>query len=334
MRNHILVCACLLLGLCPGSAQSSGETTLFDQLYKPEALLEIALKCDWDTLLAIKRTEEEVDGKLFFQDINGKMAEWEVHISARGKFRRRVCTFPPLKLDFSKKDLEEAGLVPVDKLKLVTHCLEDAASEENICQEFLLYQMYQLLSPYSFRTQLVRVSYLDNDPGRPRTVQYGILIEDDKEIAYRRDLGSIDTLNLSAGDFPENQSDVHALFQYLIGNADWDVKTGRNIQLFANPNSGNFCLIPHDFDFSGFVNASYAIPNPDYKLKHIRQRIYLGEGPPSEKARELILSKRKAFYKLIRKTPYLSQESKYDCMMYLSEGFREIKRNRLTFPGQ
>ncbi|MCB9284942.1 MAG: hypothetical protein H6563_12770 [Lewinellaceae bacterium] len=332
MRKRFLSSAFLLLGLSALSAQTPSDSTIFDRLYRPNDLLEIALKCDWDTLLAMRRTDEEVDGKFIFQDATGKMTEWKINISVRGKFRRRVCTFPPLKFDFSKKELEAANLRPIDKLKLVTHCMENAGSEEFIFREYLLYQMYQLLNPYSFRTQLVRVTYLDDDLDAPRTVHYGILIEDDKDIANRMDLESIDTFNLTAGDFPMYQSEVHALFQYLIGNTDWDVKYGRNVQLFANRKAGNFCLIPYDFDFSGFVNAPYAIPNPDYRLKNLRQRVYLGEGPPSEQARQLILSKRKLFYRLIRQCPYLSNESKYDCMVYLSSGFREIKRNKITFP--
>ena len=34
--------------------------------------------------------------------------------------------------------------------------------------------------------------------------------------------------------------------------------------------------LPYDFDFSGLVNAPYAVANPNYEIKFVRDRIYLG----------------------------------------------------------
>ena len=332
MRNLLNIGWLVLLGVTPIAAQSPENNTVFDQFYRPEGPVEMVLQTSWDSLSAIRNTDREIDGKLIFQQTNGKMTEWKLNISVRGRYRRRICDFPPLKLDFSKKDLEKAGLLPLDKLKLVTHCLEDPLSDDRIFREHVLYQIYQLLTPYSFRTQLVQVKYLDLDHSQLLPSWYGILIEDDQMLANRLGMERIDTLNLSAGDFPEYQAEVQALFQYLIGNSDWDLQMCRNLQILEDPRSGKFHLVPFDFDFSGFVNAPYAIPNPDYKLAHIRERVYQGGSPPSAQARTIVLSQKKAIYKLIRKNPHLSPESKYDCLSYLRVGFRDIKRNKLTFP--
>ncbi|MBK7410309.1 MAG: hypothetical protein IPL49_07680 [Saprospirales bacterium] len=332
MRNPLYIWGLVLLGVTPIAAQPPGATTLFDLLYLPDSPVEIVLQTSWDSLAAIRKTDREIEGKLIFQKNNGQMAEWKINISVRGKFRRRICDVPPLKLDFSKKDLEAEGLLPLDKMKLVTHCLEDPLSDERIYREHLIYQMYQLLSPYSFRTQLVRVKYVDMDHVQPSVSHYGILIEDDQVLANRLGLERIDTLNLSAGDFPEYQAEVQALFQYLIGNSDWDMQMCRNLEILEDRRAGKFHLVPYDFDFSGFVNAPYAVPNPDFQLAHLRERIYQGGTPPSTHARMMVLSQKKAFYKLIRKYPQLSPEARYDCLNYLSSGFRDIKRNKLAFP--
>ncbi|MCB9349767.1 MAG: hypothetical protein H6573_19980 [Lewinellaceae bacterium] len=63
---------------------------------------------------------------LSFLDKQGNRQEWPLDISLRGKFRRMHCKdMPPLRLDFSKKDLEEAGLAQFDDLKLVNYCMGD-----------------------------------------------------------------------------------------------------------------------------------------------------------------------------------------------------------------
>ena len=51
----------------------------------------------------------------------------------------------------------------------------------------------------------------------------------------------------------------------------------RNVKLLRPEPNSLLCTFPYDFDFSGFVSATYAIPNPDYKLKNIKQRVFLAK---------------------------------------------------------
>lgn len=311
-----------------GNAQKS----LFDLLYRPDSVFEIGLRCEWDSVMVLRRTDTEVDGKFFFQKRSGEMVELKAGISSRGKFRRRICDFPPIRLEFSKKELREMGLLPLDNMKLVTHCRIDSLSYERIAKEYLIYRMYQLVSPYSFRAQLVEVKYLDIDPSRPTIIQHGVLLEDDRVLAQRTGIERRDTMGLSPAVFQDDIVDVHALFQYLIGNSDWSLAMSRNLNMFFDKGSGRFILVPFDFDFSGLVNASYAIPNSDYKLKTLRQRVYLGGSPPSESARNKVLAQKKAIIDLIKKSRFLSPEAQLDCILYLNSGFRDIKKNKLAFP--
>lgn len=332
MRN-VLAFATLLFLFQQASAQQQG-VTLFDRLYRQDTILDITILCDWDSVLAVRKTETEIDGQLQFAARNGAIDSWNTGISSRGKFRRRICEFPPIKLEFSKKDLRNAGLLPFDDLKLVTHCLDDPGSGERIIREYLIYRIYQMLSPYTCRVQLVRVKYADNDHSRPDEVHMGMLIEEDRMRANRLGLSVVDTLNLRYGNFPADMPDVHGLFQYLIGNTDWSLVASRNLEMLRDEKNGLFYMIPFDFDFSGLVNAPYAVPNPDYRLSNIRQRVYLGPQPPSEQARMQVLAVKKDMFKFIRKFPHLSMEAKADIIEYLSSGFGDIKRNKLTLPGQ
>lgn len=325
-RPFVILLACL------GPGPVKGQVPLFDFLYRPDSLLEIALQCNWDAWMGVRKTDQEVEGKFFFPKKNGERMELKAGISVRGKFRRRACEFPPIRLEFSKKELRAKGFLPLDNMKLVTHCLDDSLSQERMAREYLIYRMYQSLSPYSFRAQFTKVGYTDDDPSKPHFSQYGILLEDDLVLAHRMGLEQTDTLNLGPSDFPEDMVDVHALFQYLIGNTDWNLSMSRNMNLLADKGSGGFILVPYDFDFSGFVNASYAIPNPDFKLKSLRQRIYLGGQPPSESARAKVLAQKTVFIDLIRKSRFLSPAAKRDCIGYLHSGFREIKKNKIVYP--
>ncbi|MFZ2900833.1 MAG: hypothetical protein WA004_19530 [Saprospiraceae bacterium] len=332
MRN-LSTFAILLFFFQQASAQQQG-LTLFDRLHRQDTILEITITCDWDSVLAVRKTETEIEGKLQFAGRNGAIDSWDTGVSSRGKFRRRICEFPPIKLEFSKKDLREAGLLPFDDLKLVTHCLDNPDSGERIIREYLIYRIYQMLSPYHCRVQLVRVNYADEDHSRPDEVHIGMLIEEDRMRANRLGLNVVDTLNLHYGNFPPNMPDVHGLFQYLIGNTDWSLVASRNLEMLRDEKTGLFYLIPFDFDFSGLVNAPYAVPNPDYRLTNIRQRVYLGPQPPSEQARMQVLAVKKDLLKFIRKFPHLSMEAKADIIEYLNTGFGDIKRNKLALPGQ
>ena len=317
-----------------GSAQKTDLPlpTLFDDLYRHDTLLEIVLQCDWDSLLAMRKTDAEFEGRLSYPRRDGTIAIWDVGISTRGKFRRRICSFPPVKLEFSKKDLRKAGFEPFDDLKLVTHCMNDPVAGDRVIREYLAYQLYQLLTPYAFRAQLVKIRYAGEGLSNPAPEHFGILLEEDRMLAHRLNLDRIDTLNLPEEALPDELADVHALFQYLMGNADWSLMASRNIEILRDSSSGQFYLVPFDFDFSGFVHAYYAIPNPDYKLNDIRDRVYLGNSPPSEKARQRLLAQQKAFFKTIRQASLLSMGARAECLQYLRSGFRDIKKNRLTFP--
>ena len=237
-------------------------------------------------------------------------------------------------VDTPRYDRRQLVVLPFDDLKLVTHCLDDPGSSERIIREYLIYRIYQMLSPYHCRVQLVRVRYADEDRSRPDEVHIGMLIEEDRMRANRLGLSVADTLNLHYGNFPANMPDVHSLFQYLIGNTDWSLVASRNLEMLRDEKTGLFYMIPFDFDFSGLVNAPYALPNPDYRLTNIRQRVYLGPQPPSEQARMQVLSVKKEVLKFIRKFPHLSGEAKADIIEYLNSGFGDIKRNKLALPGQ
>ena len=109
-----------------------------------------------------------------------------VTLSVRGNFRRdgANCRFPPLYLNVPKKAVKHTLFAGQDKLKLVTHCQTD----EYVVREWMVYRLYNLLTDLSFRARLARVTYADSLRKRPDETHWGLLLEDDADLAKRNHL--------------------------------------------------------------------------------------------------------------------------------------------------
>ena len=167
-------------GYLPHSGQS-----IFDVINQQE-IVDMVLTGEIDSLVEVRKTKKYRSADVSFTDGVGNIHNYKIKVKPRGKFRRRVCDFPPLKIKFSKDQLEAAGLSKHNDLKLVTHCMEDELYNENLLlREYLAYKLYNELSPNSFRTQLVRITYQDKNDKNNKQVQYGFLIEDVDELADR-----------------------------------------------------------------------------------------------------------------------------------------------------
>ncbi len=119
-----------------------------------------------------------------------------------------------------------------------------------------------------------------------------------------------------------------AIFNYMIGNYDWAVPNQHNIKVL-NPLVFDTlklaAAVPYDFDFTGLVNAGYAIPEDKITgTTNIRERIFLGVCRSKEVYRkdlEEFLGKKDEFYRIINEFPYLSTKQKKDLTLYLDEFF-------------
>ena len=82
-----------------------------------------------------------------------------------------------------------------------------------------------------------------------------------------------------------------------------------------------------DFDFAGIVNAPYAEPNPKYRLRHVRQRLYKGQCRNNDLLPgtiERFLDTRDAVYALINQLEPLSVESRKHLFRFLNLFYKRI----------
>jgi Fe-S-cluster formation regulator IscX/YfhJ len=66
-----------------------------------------------------------------------------------------------------------------------------------------------------------------------------------------------------------------SLFQYMIGNSDYSILKLHNVMILRDAKSVRF-PVPYDFDYSGLVDAHYAIPAKELGLASVRDRLYRG----------------------------------------------------------
>lgn len=307
----------------------SGQS-LFDMINRQE-IVEMTLVTELDSIIQNRYTDDYRAATFSYEDVTGNEHFYQAKVKPRGKFRRKVCEFPPLKLKFSKKELEAAGLSDLNEVKLVTHCLDDKAiSKEMVLREYLIYKMYNELTPNSLRVQLVKVTYRDSkDPGY-KIKRWGFLLEDDEEFADRVGGSLCDCMGKLPEDFHPSQEKIVALFQYMVGNTDWDLKMNRNVKL-VKIGDGKLIPVPYDFDFSAVVGAPYARPNNDVGQKSMSERVFMGYAENWEDMYatfSYFRSKKDRLYSIVNNFRQLDSGSRDAIIEYLNSFYMTIENEQ------
>lgn len=192
----------------------------------------------------------------------------------RGNFRRSKenCDFPPILLNFQKEKAKLTLFENQDKLKLVTPC----RGESYVIREYLVYKLYNLLTPKSFRARLARVSFYDDVRNKESVSFYGILLEEDEQMAIRNQ-SKLFVRKFLQGENTETETFLKmAVFQYMIGNVDWSVPYLHNIRIISFDSLSIPSVVPYDFDHAGIVNAPYALPPEQLNMSSTQERRFRG----------------------------------------------------------
>ena len=314
----------------PNAAPTVAGRSIFDEMLAAKSD-DITIVTDLDALIEGKSRSEYQSGQIIF----GKKQTLQMELRPRGKFRRKICEFPPLKIKFSKKELANAGFSKLNEVKLVTHCADSDAGNQLIAREFLPYMMYAELTPIAHRARLVDVTYIDSKNEKYRIHRLGILLEDDEELAARLGGSVVDSMyNLPADSLNTQLAATTVLFEYMIGNTDWSIEGVRNIKFLRPEAGGKICPVPYDFDFSGFVNASYASPNSEFPIKNVRERYWQGASLPPEVVRRAAKSfhkKESRFHDIITDAAVIDDFQKEELGSFI-DGFFKILEQTNDLP--
>ena len=86
--------------------------------------------------------------------------------------------------------------------------------------------------------------------------------------------------------------------------------------------------VPYDFDYSGMVNAYYAVPGENLGIKSVRERYYLGPCREDEAfitATEHITQYKEDIFRLVNDFTQLDQKYKKEVLSYLEEYFAQAR---------
>lgn len=302
-------------------------------LFDDVSTLDLELDAPLGVLMRDRYGESEYRrAELRYLGPAGQSIELPVEVRTRGKTRRdeEVCTMPPLRVRFDEAAAAGTLFAGQPALKLVTYCRDRDSFDQLVLLEYLAYRIYNVLTPHSHRVRLARISY--RDEGKRRASRYGFFLEDWREVAARNGLtaepvdGGVNVEKLN-----HNATNRVAVFQYLIGNEDYsllwpepDETCCHNVKPLLD-GDGLVVPLPYDFDYSGLVNAPYAMAkNP---RKTVRQRAYRGlcETQESlESALELVRERRGDIEALFRAQAELSPAKLKSSIGYLDRFYELI----------
>ncbi len=318
-----LVAAGLAL-MCADSAEAQG-------LFRDTTVLDVRIVTD---LRAVVRDRDSTKFKphpatLTYRDSAGVPKAFPVTLRARGHFRRqaRNCTFPPLKLEFERKDARETLFQGNSDLKITTNCRPGNSDyEQYILSEYALYRAYQLVSPKYFRTRLARITYHDSTAATADVVSWAFFVEDDKEVAKKFGLSVLETKGALFQDLEASQLAITSLFEYMAANTDWSISGLHNISLMRD-SIGVIHTVAFDFDWSGAVNARYSFPDERLGIRAVTDRLYRGpclspvEWQPTL---ERFIAARSRIEATYRSLAALEPRRKQVALEYLAEFYRTI----------
>ena len=198
---------------------------------------------------------------------------------------------------------------------------------EYLIREWLVYKLYNLVTPQSFRVRLVNVTLEETKNKKQTAPFFGILLEEEKQMAKRNKMVSVNRA-IRSEQIKLNSFLSLAVFEYMIGNTDWSVQYLHNIKLMANDSLAEPTAVPYDFDHAGIVNVSYAYPAELLQLSSIRQRRYRGYCVEDVKMFDEVIARynelKKDIYALYQDCPMLDEKYKKNTLKYLDEFFATI----------
>jgi len=252
-----------------------------------------------------------------------------IKVKGRGKSRRNMCEMPPLKLNFKKADLANLGLhKEFDKLKLVTHCQLDGEMENLLLKEYWTYRFYNELSEHSFRVKLVQITYIDELDSKRQIESYAFVIENSNEMAHRIGGTIMNQYGVTCSKLVPNDYHNLLVFNYIIGNTDWDLRFQQNIKLVKIEGQEQLIVVPYDFDQAKLVDAPYIKVNKNLRIPRADNRYIMDQiNDP------LVLANSKEQFKNLKKKgfqthnncPHLKRKDKKKMSRYLESFYAMLE---------
>jgi len=330
MRRLIILLFVMLSGMHAFARVQTQDSLSLVGLFDNEVLLEIDLKTDFESLFAdVSENRVFHDASLTVKNPSCAFANMAIKLKPRGGFRLRkqTCDFPPLRFKFHAKKADGTIFQGQNKLKYVSHCQNFKKDYElHTLEEFLVYKMYNVFTDYSYRVRLARVNFIDTN--KLDTLQrFGFFVEDKLHLAKRIGRHSLKFRNIKQYQVLRKNMLVLSLFQYMVGNCDWDVSRLHNIDLMSVDENSLPVAVPYDFDWCALVGHEYFVPDPQIDLDAKYQRRYKSyqwSKEEFESAFQEFNEHKDELYSLISDFTYLENNNRLKLLAYISEFYELI----------
>jgi hypothetical protein len=304
-----------------------GSPAQADRLFESLEPMEISLS---GPLIKIRKERDKSES---YQATLGTGEDnFDIELRVRGNKRldAEVCRYPPLRIVFQPEGIKKTLYAHQKTLKLVVLCKDTAAYRDYLRAEFLIYRMFNLLTPLSYNVRWLKVSYTD-EKGKVRQ-EPAFFIERKSRLAKRNNLETTNVGGILRSELEPDSSALVGLFQYMVSNADYsliasaDDSCCHNAKILRGEDS-LYRPVIYDFDSSGLVNASYATGIPSLKIKRVTQRLYRGycaHNSQVSEARRQMLSMREALLDLLRTDTVLGKRSLKQKVKYFTKSLEMI----------
>ena len=304
-------------------------------LFSSHEMLQITLRGDLKTIIDDIGEERQEHPATLQYIQSSDTVTLDVKISTRGNFRRKAenCTFPPLRINFKKKQVKGTLFEEINKIKLVTQCRRSSADyEQYVLEEYLIYRVFNIITDTSFRVRPALITYIDEGRKNKTWHCYSFFIEPDGGLENRLQLTESKKQYLMQDSTQLHYVSRLAIFEYLIGNADWAVTTLHNIKLFAADTAQPPYAIPYDFDWAGVISAEYATPQPRFDIEKVSDRLFRGQCRTMEEYKAnfaFFKSKKSEIYALYENFEPLRNRRRKETLNYYDKFYKIIENDAM-----
>jgi hypothetical protein len=284
------------------------QASLFDELHQQGNVVDVALDTDWKNLLRNKRKKQYQPLRMTVYGL-GDTLLFTGRIRSRGNIRLEVCQNPSLKIKLKKSQLRAAGFSDLNDLKFVLQCSRGSAGEGYSIREQLVYELHAIYSDNYHRVVPLQVTPTQEPDQKLRA----FMVEDEEQLAERYEGNVLKTKRASSAGLNRDAYVNMCLFNFLILNTDWHIANLHNVEFVAKKGELKMIPIPYDFDYSGFVGTSYAVPRDELDIGSIYVPTWLGKDVTPEElsaACAHFQSRQEAATKFLENYPGLDNRSR------------------------
>jgi hypothetical protein len=248
------------------------------KLFSNQEILKIKMNFSINEMRRKTNDSTLINSQISYLDEDGSWKSLDVKLRARGNFRRNNCYYPPIKMEIEKSINKGTLFQGNQKIKIVFPCNMQNSANDYIIKEYMAYKLYEVVSPYHFKTRLLDISFTEGSGNNPKTHELkGIFIEDDDKVAKRHG-GQVLKRRINPMGQGGLTSVQNEFFQYMIGNTDYSTAVQHNQQLIFVNNEA--LPVPYDFDMSGLVYTNYSVVSEiggeTLPIRSVRDRMYRG----------------------------------------------------------